>query len=82
MSSVIRFKPSADRDVESAFVWYEVNAGLAWVMNFSKRSTRRSLASWKILEHIKSSAAESEEFFCAGNSATVSLPVPYSTYDA
>lgn len=23
MSSPVRFKPSADRDVESAFVWYE-----------------------------------------------------------
>ena len=23
MSSLVRFKPSADRDVESAFVWYE-----------------------------------------------------------
>ena len=23
MSSSVRFKPSADRDVESAFVWYE-----------------------------------------------------------
>ena len=34
------------------------NAGPAWVMNFSNRSARRSLASRRILEHIKSSATE------------------------
>lgn len=25
MNSLVRFKPSAERDVESAFIWYELN---------------------------------------------------------